>query len=64
MHILSKLCLQSYTHVLYIEEYVPKNGHQIMVSVKPIKVKSSMARSLPVKNLLQQNVGSINNYLQ
>ena len=28
------------------------------------KVKSSMAKSLPVKNLLPQNVGSILNYLQ
>ena len=28
------------------------------------KVKSSMARSLPVENLLPQNVGSIINYLQ
>ena len=31
---------------------------------KPIKVKSSMAKSLPVENLLPQNVGSIINYLQ
>ena len=29
-----------------------------------LKVKSSMARSLPVENLLPQNVGSITNYLQ
>ena len=29
-----------------------------------VKVKSSMARSLPVENLLPQNVGSIINYLQ
>ena len=28
------------------------------------KVKSSMAKSLPVENLLTQNVGSIINYLQ
>ena len=28
------------------------------------KVTSSMARSLPVENLLPQNVGSIINYLQ
>ena len=27
-------------------------------------IKSSMARSLPVENLLPQNVGSIINYLQ
>ena len=29
-----------------------------------VKVKSSMARSLPVENLLRQNVGSFINYLQ
>ena len=29
-----------------------------------VKVKSPMARSLPVENLLPQNVGSIINYLQ
>ena len=29
-----------------------------------VKVKSSMANSLPVENLLPQNVGSIINYLQ
>ena len=29
-----------------------------------VKVKSSVARSLPVENLLPQNVGSIINYLQ
>ena len=29
-----------------------------------VKVESSMARSLPVENLLPQNVGSIINYLQ
>ena len=28
------------------------------------KVKSSIARNLPVENLLPQNVGSIINYLQ
>ena len=32
--------------------------------VHKVKVKSSMARSLPVENLLPQNVGSIINYLQ
>ena len=35
-----------------------------MKSCKKVKVKSSMARSLPVENLLPQNVGSIINYLQ
>ena len=29
-----------------------------------VKVKSSMAKSLPVENILPQNVGSIINYLQ
>ena len=29
-----------------------------------VKVKYSMAKSLPVENLLPQNVGSIINYLQ
>ena len=32
--------------------------------VKKVKVQSSMARSLPVENLLPQNVGSIINYTQ
>ena len=32
--------------------------------VVKVKVKSSMARSLPGENLLPQNVGSIINYLQ
>ena len=32
--------------------------------IPKVKVKSSMARSLPVENLLPQNVGSIINYLQ
>ena len=31
---------------------------------KQIKVKSSMARCLPVENLLPHNVGSIISYLQ
>ena len=29
-----------------------------------VKAKSSIAKSLPVENLLRQNVGSIINYLQ
>ena len=33
-------------------------------SVVKVKVKSSMARSLPVENLLPQKVGSIINYFQ
>ena len=37
-----------------------------VVNIRPIKVKvkSSMARSLPVENLLPQKVGSIINYFQ
>ena len=31
--------------------------------VKNVKIKSSMAKSLPVENLLPKNVGSIINYL-
>ena len=34
------------------------------INHREVKVKSSMARSLPVENLLPQNVGSIINYLQ
>ena len=41
------------------------NTHQCgVISIKKVKVKSSMAKSLPVENLLPQNVGSIINYLQ
>ena len=38
--------------------------HASFLFVCKKKVKSSMARSLPVENLLPQNVGSIINYLQ
>ena len=41
---------------------IDRHGMWQMLRVK--KVKSSMARSLPVENLLPQNVGSIINYLQ
>ena len=34
------------------------------ICINKKKVKSSMAKSLPVENLLPQNVGSIINYLQ
>ena len=37
---------------------------QRQFSVLLVNVKSSMARSLPVENLLPQNVGSTVNYLQ
>ena len=39
-------------------------GAQGVLLMRVKKVKSSMARSLPVENLLPQNVGSIINYLQ
>ena len=35
-----------------------------VLTTEKVKAKSSMARSLPVENLLAQNVGSIINYLQ
>ena len=38
--------------------------HQVLQIMRKVKVKSSMAESLPVENLLPQNVGSIINYLQ
>ena len=38
--------------------------HSVVELHVKVKVKSSMARSLPVENLLPQNVGSIVNYLQ
>ena len=38
--------------------------YMLIDASKGKKVKSSMARSLPVENLLPQNVGSIINYLQ
>ena len=38
--------------------------HPMLCYFKSVKVKSSMARSLPVENLLRQNVCSIINYLQ
>ena len=40
------------------------NLMKVDMFIKKVKVKSSMARSLPVENLLPQNVGSIVNYLQ
>ena len=43
---------------LYTEQ--PREWNRLID--KKVKVKSSMARSLPVENLLPQNVGSIINY--
>ena len=45
-------------------EAVPRDVLQVRQCPNKVKVKSSMARSLPVENLLPQNVGSIINYLQ
>ena len=50
----------------YYSESVLYNVKTLLIypTIKKVKVKSSMARSLPVENLLPQNVGSIMNYLQ
>ena len=53
-----------------VDEIVKSSAYDIIFmlagerGVSCVKVKSSMARSLPVENLLPQNVGSIINYLQ
>ena len=41
-----------------------KNGKSSTLPRMVKKVKASMAKSLPVENLLPQNVGSIINYLE
>ena len=46
------------------QRYHEKVIARIPLSIEFVKVKSSMARSLPVENLLPQKVGSIINYLQ
>ena len=47
------------------EEMVSSCGSSFSFETRDkIKVKSSMARSLPVENLLPQKVGSIINYFQ
>ena len=56
-HLLSKSQIHkglSYFHGIWILSGIKKGKN----------VKSSMAKSLPVENLLPQNVGSIINYLQ
>ena len=45
-----------------IIEMLASRAHQRVLKVK--KVKSSMARSLPMENLLPQNVGSFINNVQ
>ena len=50
-----------------LERPTPAPGNkliQLLADNKKVKVKSSMAKSLPVENLLPQNVGSIINYVQ
>ena len=54
VNILEMKCLRSLAGVSRMDRI--RNGE--------VKVKSSMARSLPVENLQPQNVGSIINYLQ
>ena len=50
--------LRWFGHVERMDEY------RISRPQGAVKVKSSMAKSLPVENLLPQKVGSIINYLQ
>ena len=50
----------SETVQLTIDQGLPFSGSETIQS----KIKTSMARSLPLENLLPQNVGSIINYLQ
>ena len=52
------ICQVLMCHLAFVI-FIMKNNWEISR-----KVKSSMARSLPVENLLPQNVGSIINYLQ
>ena len=52
-----------YYYLLFNNNSDRKSGENIHI-YKKVKVKSSMDRSLPVENLLPQNVGSIINYLQ
>ena len=49
-------------HEKYLKDNERLKSIETIVDIK--KVKSSMAKSLPVENLLPQNVGSIINYLQ
>ena len=55
--------LFSLVGVISLSEEIGANAQASAHSVK-YRVKSSMARSLPVENLLPQKVGSIINYLQ
>ena len=51
----------SVIQVVFVQSFVFDHYCRVL---REVKVKSSMAKSLPVENLLPQNVGSIINYLQ
>ena len=55
-----------YVHSIHICMYITFNicNAYNYRYIKSKKVKSSMVRSLPVENLLPQNVGSVINYMQ
>ena len=48
----------------FLSSILPFHGRLYFIYRVKVKVKSSMARSLPVENLLPQKVGSIINYFQ
>ena len=48
---------------LLSDHFDSKHSREAVYLPLKVKVKSSMAKSLPVENLLPQNVGSIINYL-
>ena len=58
------MCLNSWPKPNEISINAGKTEYMLLTYYKKVKVKSSMAKSLPVENLLPQNVGSIINYLQ
>ena len=66
-HCLISNNIKSYTSVVFV--YFPqllflKSPHCNLTEVFSVKVKFSMAKSIPVEDLLPQNVGSIINYLK
>ena len=50
--------------MINFDDVMPYGRRILLAECRLVKVKSSMAWSLPVENLLAQNVGSIINYLQ
>ena len=60
LNISSQLLILPTNIITIMNEYNNNNNNHN----KEKKVESSMARSLPVENLLPQNVGSIISYLQ